>query len=703
MLMPLLALRAELIQVESATVELIAEQQQVVAGDTVDVALRFVLEPHWHLYWANPGSNGLPIELEWDLPEGVTAGDIQWQVPERIPLDIFVNYGYEDEVLYLVPITISPDFAGERVDLKVEASWLICKDYCLPDEAELSLSLAVGTESQASEHEDAFTAARAKLALTDQTWALASVVDDAAKQLIVSVRSLNGSPLEAGTDVYFFAEPVGLINPDAKQALAFAEDGTVQMTLELSAPFFEQQPERIEGLLYVDGSYWEVSVPMNTALVGKVSTVAAVEAPVDTEEDASGFEAYLLGMGLVGWLVLAFLGGLILNVMPCVLPVLSLKVFSLLKHSGQSRSHALAHGLAYTVGVVLCFLALAGLLFALRAGGELVGWGFQLQSPGFMLTLGVLFFVFGLNLLGVFEIGMGLVGADAKVSQRNDVLGSFGMGVFAAVVGAPCIGPLLAGVSGIAIQATVPQGLLVFGTMGLGLASPFLLFAIFPKLIEFMPKPGAWMETVKQIMGFSLMFAVLAVAWIIGKSGGTDGMLILLVVILAAAIGAWIYGRWGAPVKPKSTQRIALALALLAIVGGTFVGAQKLKAAYVSAHSTVKTAGAWATWSPERVETELVEGNPVFVDFTASWCAICQVNKVPLRSDEITELFEARGVVTLEADWTLRDPVIATVLQDYGRAGVPLYLLYNADGEVTVLPQQLTKGNIRSAVEKHLN
>ena len=526
-------------------------------------------------------------------------------------------------------------------------------------------------------------------------------MDEAAKQLLVSVRAVDGSPIKPSSDVYFFSDRAGLINPDAKQVLSFEEDARVQISLELEAPFFEERPERMDGLLLVDGRYWKVSLPIDA---GSVDGVALVADPgADVEGAQAGFEAYLLDLGLPGWVVLAFVGGLILNVMPCVLPVLSLKVFSLLKHSGQSRTHAVAHGVAYTFGVVVCFLVLAGLLFALRAGGELVGWGFQLQSPGFMLTLGVLFFVFGLNLLGVFEIGMGLVGADAKVSQRNDVLGSFGMGVFAAVVGAPCIGPLLAGVSGIAIQASVPQGLLVFGMMGFGLAFPFLLFAIFPKLIEFMPKPGAWMETVKQVMGFSLMLAVLAVAWIIGQSGGSLGILILLVVLWGAAIGAWIYGRWGAPVKPKPTQRVALVLALLAIVGGTFVGAQKLKTAYMSEHASVKTDGVWATWSPERVASELDAGNPVFVDFTASWCAICQVNKIPLRSDAITELFEARGIVSLEADWTLRDPVIARVLQEYDRARVPLYLLYNSEGEVTVLPQSLTQRAIRSAVETHLN
>lgn len=696
--MPLLAVRAEPIQTEGATIELIAETQQAVPGEILTVALRMVQEPHWHVYWTNPGSSGLPMEIEWTLPEGVTAGEIQWPAPERISLGGLVSYAYEDTVLFMVSISVPADYAEDTLSLQAEASWLICKDFCLPGDAELSLSLPVADQAEPSDHAGAFIDARAALPERSGAWEFASALDEVGKQLDLVV-ARDGETLSDAKELYFYAEEVGLVDPDAPQAIVAYAGGKLMLSMQLDQPFFETNPSSIDGLLQYGDSYWEVSIPVNEQLPAGFSGQVEVES-VDVA--GKGFEQKLLNMGLLGWLVLAFLGGLILNVMPCVLPVLSLKVFSLLKHSGQPRSHALAHGFAYTVGVVVCFLALAGLLFALRAGGELVGWGFQLQSPGFMLTLGVLFFVFGLNLLGVFEIGMGLVGADAKVSQRNDVLGSFGMGVFAAVVGAPCIGPLLAGVSGVAIQATVLQGLLVFGMMGFGLASPFLLFAIFPKLIAFMPKPGAWMETVKQVMGFTLMLAVLAVAWIIGNSGGTTGMLILLSVLLAAAIGAWVYGRWGAPVKPKSTQRIALALALLAIVGGTAVGAQKLKAAYMSAHSEVKEDGAWATWSPERVEFELAAGNPVFVDFTASWCAICQVNKVPLRSEEITELFEARGVVTLEADWTLRDPVIATVLQEYDRAGVPLYLLYDADGEVTVLPQQLTKGNIRSAVEKHL-
>ncbi len=702
MLIPLLAVPAQPVQGEGATIDLIAESKQAVPGETLTVAIRMVQEPHWHVYWINPGASGLPMELEWTLPEGVRAGEIQWPGPERFDVGGLVSYAYENTVLFLVPIEVPADFAANTLKLKVQAEWLICKDFCLPDEAELNLALPVAAVAEPSVDAEAFAKARADLPKQDGDWQFVSTLDAAANQWILTV-SRGAGALIAGEDLYFYAEPTGLTNPDAPQAVTVLENGSAQLAIELDVPFFETNPQSIKGLLQYGHDYWEVTIPVDgeSAAAAVVSADAQV---VDPEsEELVGFEQKLLNLGLGGWLLLAFLGGLILNVMPCVLPVLSLKVFSLLKHSGQSKRHAIAHGVAYTAGVVVCFLSLAGLLFALRAGGELVGWGFQLQSPGFMLALGVLFFVFGLNLMGVFEIGMGLVGADAKVAQRNDVMGSFGMGVLAAVVGAPCIGPLLAGVSGVAIQASVVEGLLVFGTMGFGLASPFLLFAIFPKLIAFMPKPGAWMETVKQVMGFSLMLAVIAVAWVVGQSGGVNGILILMVVLLLAAVGAWIYGRWGALVKPKATQRIALVLALVAILGGTVIGGQQLKVAYVAAASEVKTDGAWATWSPERVEAELAQGNPVFVDFTASWCAICQANKIPLRSDEITELFEARGVVSLEADWTLRDSVIAKVLEDYDRAGVPLYLLYNADGEVTVLPQSLTKGNIRGAVEKHLD
>jgi thiol:disulfide interchange protein DsbD len=382
--------------------------------------------------------------------------------------------------------------------------------------------------------------------------------------------------------------------------------------------------------------------------------------------------------------------------------VLSLKVFSLLNHSGQSRSHALAHGIAYTLGVVASFVLLAAVLFSLRALGESVGWGFQLQNPGFVVVLGLIFFLFGLNLMGVFEIGSGLVGADAKVAGRKDLFGSFGVGVLAAVVGAPCVGPFVGGVSGLALQANTFTGLLIFAMLGFGMAAPFLFLAIFPKLVAYLPKPGPWMETFKQSMGFLLMAALVFLVYLLGQLAGLDAITTMLVVLLVAAIAAWIYGRWGAPVKSAKTQGVARLVAVLLLLLSLIWGLLAVDAAYDASagEATSEVAEGWARWSPEAVERAIAADKPVFVDFTATWCLICQVNKkTALHTEATRELFEDYGVVSLVADWTRRDPAITDELEKFGRSGVPLYLLYSPEGEVTVLPQNLTNGMIREAVE----
>ncbi|ADE55182.1 protein-disulfide reductase DsbD family protein [Coraliomargarita akajimensis] len=677
-------------QVQHATVELIAEQAVVRPGDAFTIALRYELDDHWHLYWENPGASGFPPSVEWDLPEGVEVGALQFPAPERFELAGLVSYGHEGVVLFPMQVTVASDYAGERLRLKGQASWLLCKDVCIADDAELSLDLSVGDTGTLSKSAASIQAAVSALPEPFEGQ-LESAIEG--KEFVLKVRS---AEVWSEADVYFYSLPEGLVDPNAAQDVEWT-GAAVEIRVALSD--YADGIEDFGGVLQVGERRFELPMGLIGAVSGSLSN-SAVSGTADS--GAIGFEERLLQLGPVGWLILAFVGGLILNFMPCVLPVLSLKVFSLLKHTGQSRREAMAHGLAYTAGVVLSFIALAGVLFALRAAGELIGWGYQLQSPGFTLGLTVLFFVFGLNLMGVFEIGVGLVGADAKVSQRNDLIGSLGMGVLAAVVGAPCMGPLVASVSGIAIQASIFEGLLIFGTMGLGLASPFLLLAIFPKFAAFLPKPGAWMETFKQVMGFLLMLAVIFLAGVVGRSGGIPAMMTLLIVLFLSALGAWIYGRWGAPVKTPGTRRIALGLALLLIVGGGAYGAKSIKQAYLDNVGEHQLDGAWATWSPERVEQELEAGNAVFVDFTASWCLICQANKIPLRSDEIEMLFEDEGIVSLEADWTLRDSVIAQVLEQYGRAGVPLYLLYTPDGEVVELPQNLTRGIIRSAVEDAL-
>ncbi len=691
-------LRAAPQTVGAVTVDLIAEQAAVVPGETFYLALDFELESHWHLYWKNPGASGLPVEIEWELPEGFVAGEIEWPAPERIELGGLMSYAYEDAVTLMVPISVPTSaVVGESVVLRGESFWLACKEMCLPGDAKLSLELPVAASASPGEHAGKFEAARAELPQVSAPWAIGAAIEG--ESLLFTIEQGSGPAIPE--DLYFYVDVEGIVDPNEPQMLEFVDADTARLITVLDVAQADEPATTVAGVLQSASGNWAVELTIGEAAAAPIAQESlAGEVPA-----ASGFEGVLLNLGLPGWLLLAFLGGFILNVMPCVLPVLSLKVFSLLKHSGQSKAQALMHGGAYTAGVVASFLALAGVLLALRSVGERIGWGFQLQSPNFVVVLTVVFFLFALNLMGVFEIGTSLVGADTKVSKRNDTLGSFGMGVLAAVVGAPCMGPLVASVSGIAVQANAATGLLIFGVMGLGLASPFLFLSIFPKLVAYLPKPGVWMESVKQFMGFLLMAAVVFLALVAGRLGGVDAVIALLIALLLAGLAAWIYGRWSVPVKPKRTQRIAQAISLALLVFATYYAINETKAAYdnFEAGSSVSRNGQWQPWSSERVETELAAGKPVFIDFTASWCLICQVNKKVATHTEATEaLFEEHGVVALEADWTRYDSAITEELERFGRSGVPLYVLYAPDGEVTVLPQSLTNGIVREAVEKAL-
>ncbi len=681
-----------------ARVGLISETTQIVPGQTFYLALNFEMEPHWHIYWKNPGASGLPVEIKWELPEGFVAGSIQWPAPEQIELGGLINYGYEDAVTLMVPIQAPEALTPNRnLFFKAEAFWLICKEVCLPGDANLTLELTVGDESIRSREASLFDDARAHFPGANPPWRISTVVEN--KALVFSIEQAGEQSLP--DELYFYAEEEGVVDPSAEQVFSFTGDKSADLIVPLALEQLNQSLESFAGILQSANESWQVEGTVGLETGGS-------SAPLIVTMDASkGFEGFLLRVGLSGWLLLAFIGGLILNLMPCVLPVLSLKVFSLLKHSGQSRSQALLHGTAYTIGVVASFLILAGVLIGLRSLGQQIGWGFQLQSPAFVAILTVLIFLFALNLMGVFEMGMGLVGSDASVSKRRDTLGSLGMGVLAAVVGAPCIGPFLAPVSGIALQADAMICLLIFGFMGLGLASPFLLLSVFPKLAAYLPKPGAWMESLKQFMGFLLMATAVFLTYVAGTLGGTDAIVGLLSGLLIAAVAAWIYGRWSVPVKSRRTQRIAQAISLILLLSALYYAASEVKHAHqqgTTSASLTKDDDGWAPWSIESVETALASGQPVFVDFTASWCLICQVNKkVALRTEATKSLFEEYGILRLKADWTSYDSDITKELERFGRSGVPLYVLYAPEGKATVLPQNLTNGKIREAVENTLN
>ena len=683
------------VQFAHTTIELISEDLAIVPGENFDLAIRFDLEEDWHIYWKNPGASGLGSEIYWTLPEGIEAAEIKWPSPHRIELGGLTNYGYENEAVFIVTMKASKALQpGQSIPILAEISWLICKDVCLPGDAKLEISLPVDDVSARSKEAPAFARARASQPDLSCPWSvhLASV-DEVYMKLRVQGEDLPN-------ELYFYADEMGLIDPNAKQTLEHSGADSVHLGLKLASEHLEIKTPYIRGILQSPLGSWRVAVPTAVQLPLKNPNLKPLARPV-------GFEQLLLSLGLPGFLALSFLGGVILNIMPCVLPVLSLKVFSLLKHAGQERVEAIRHGLVYTAGVVLSFLLLATVLFSLRAIGERVGWGFQLQSPSFLVVLAILFFIFGLNLFGVFELGGRLVGADTSVSKRHDLTGSFAMGVLAAVVGAPCMGPLVAGVSGIAVQADLGTGLLIFGMLGFGLASPFLFLSAFPELVSLLPKPGAWMESFKKAMGFLLMAAVVFLVSVAGRQGGVDAMSSLLFSLLLCAVAAWVYGYWTAPHRSKHSRRIARLLSLVLIIWALIFGILQAKAAYIYYGEVSDLNGSssqWQAWSPERVEDELAAGRPVFVDFTASWCLICQVNKkIALRTKATEALFADRGIVALEADWTRHDPKITDALESYGRSGVPLYLFYTPEGEVSVLAQNLTPGHVRDVVVDSLD
>ncbi|MEM7792126.1 MAG: protein-disulfide reductase DsbD domain-containing protein [Verrucomicrobiota bacterium] len=694
---------AQPVRAEHASLELISETDAVVPGEVFNLAVQFTIDPHWHIYWKNPGSSGLPPEITWELPDGFIPGDIQWPAPKRIELGGLINYGYEDVVSFIIPVRASEILDESSVLIRADLFYLICEEVCLPGEASLELSLPVAGSSKQSAEAGVFDTTRRSHPLADVPFRLTSSTEG--DQWILQLEADEETPIPS--DLYFYAAAEGVLDPDAPQTLSFLGPTKARLSAGLAATFSADSIEKVEGVLQSNETSWLVSPPLTETIPDaepELKGVAAFQS--DPAESSGGFEDRLLSLGLPGWLTLAFLGGLILNVMPCVLPVLSLKVFSLLKHTGQSRKESIMHGGAYSVGVIASFLILAAALLGLRSLGEQIGWGFQLQSPGFIVLLSTVFFLFGLNLMGVFEIGASLVGADSGMAQRTDLLGSFGMGILAAVVGAPCMGPMVASVSGIAIQANALTGLLIFGVMGAGLASPFMLLAVFPKLVAYLPKPGLWMESVKQFMGFLLMAAVVFLLWVVGGQGGSDAIMAIVTVLLIVAVAAWIYGRWAAPVRSRKSQWFARILALVLIIGSGAYGLGKAEAAFATyaERSEAEDGGQWGAWSREAVDEALAQGKPVFIDFTASWCLICQVNKkVALRTEATTSLFEEYDVVALEADWTRRDQAIAKELESFGRAGVPLYVLYHPDGGTSVLPQSLTNGIIRDAFENVFN
>ena len=670
------------VQTEHVEAELIAENLSLAAGGDNWLALRIAPEDGWHVYWRNPGDSGLATTLTWNLPAGISAGDIQWPYPHRSALGDIVNYGYSKETLMLVPLTVPAGWSGSAtLPLQVKAKWLVCKDICIPGSADLSLTLpvtAAGTPEQADPRwRDAFGAARAQLPQpAPADWKVQFATHGGAGEGDFSLAE-TGAQFSAGGAIEFFPYTSDLLKHSAPQRVANNAEHGLRISQTLG-DYFVKAPAQVDGALVVhDGDTvkaWEIH-----------AQPGAVEAlPKSTASGASsvpGETAAPLSLALV--LLSALLGGLILNLMPCVFPVLSIKAISLIEARAKVARRQRGHALAYTFGVLATFGGLAGLLLALRGGGSAVGWGFQLQQPVFVAVLAYLFFAMGLSMSGVVQFGTRLMGVGQGLAADSGYRGSFFTGVLAVAVASPCTAPFMGTALGYALGQPTAVAMLVFLALGLGLALPFLLIGFFPQLGKLLPRPGAWMETFKQVMAFPLYLSVVWLLWVLGGITDRSGMAVALLGLTLLAFALWLWNRPG---------RVALLLkiaALLAALG--LLTSPQIRTVSSGEAAAKPGSAAIEPWSEQRVGELRGQGRTIFVDLTADWCITCKVNEhVALDTDTVRKAFADQQVAWLQGDWTRADPAITQLLSRYGRSGVPLYLVYVKGGEPKVLPQLLT-------------
>ncbi|MGF6528936.1 protein-disulfide reductase DsbD family protein [Variovorax sp. PvP013] len=673
-------------------------------GAPVQVGLRITHQPHWHTYWKNAGDSGLPTELAWTLPPGLSAGEVAWPVPRKIPIGTLANYGYEGTVLLPVPLTVAPDFAppaalagAPSVDIRLKAAWLVCRQECIPEEGEFVLRLPV--RGSTALDAGAFDAARAA-----QPVALAAPGRVEIDGATLRIR-LDGLPPEArGRSLELFPETADVIRTAATPQQSWDGErwsATVPLADHRSASPAEMpvvvalaETDRRDGapiawraVAPVAGAWPATATPaaVPPALQAALAAnAAAPSAPAPAPVPAGGFVVALLG---------ALLGGLLLNLMPCVFPVLAIKVLGFARHGGDRAGHRRA-GLAYTAGVLLSFLALGAAMLALRAAGAQLGWGFQLQSPAVVAALAALFTLIGLNLAGLFEVRVPGVASLGGVRSAHPRVDDFLSGVLAVVVASPCTAPFMGASLGLAIGLPPAQALMLFAALGLGLALPYLVASFVPAVARRLPRPGAWMDTLRRLLSFPMFATVAWLVWVLGQQSGIDGAGALLALLVCLAAVAWAF-------TLRGRARLGLAGALLAVTALTVatIGGNVVRPAEAPVGTTGVAGARWQPWSAQRVAELHAQGRPVFVDFTAAWCVTCQYNKQTTLADAgLLAEFDARRVALLRADWTRRDPAITAALAALGRSGVPVYVLQAPGRAPVVLTEILGRDEVRAAL-----
>jgi thiol:disulfide interchange protein/DsbC/DsbD-like thiol-disulfide interchange protein len=668
--------------------------QGIQAGKSAWLGLAIAHNPEWHTYWKNPGDSGLPTTLSWTLPPGFAAGEIEWPTPHPLPLGPLMNYGYTGQLLLPVQLTVPANFKGSTLEVSLHAEWLICKEICLPESGDFKLSIPVGAPVVANQ--SLFNAARAAQPVHSTSVNTVARIDGNALVLEVSglPATLRGKPLQ------YFSEAPGVIDHAKK-----SEQKWTGERLDLRVPLSLQRsesPTAMRAVLAAPGQ--EAGVQLAFTLAGGWPAGAAASAPPASAGSAplaaipaSAPPAATAPSFLLS-LLFAFVGGILLNLMPCVFPILSLKVLAFAQHSGARRELA-AGGMAYSAGVVVSFVALAGLLIVLRGAGEQLGWGFQLQSPLFVAALAALFTLIGLNLAGLFEFGSVLPGSVSAFRARHRLADDALSGALAVAVASPCTAPFMGAALGAALTLSAPATLTIFAALGLGMAAPYLAASLWPGVARLMPRPGMWLLRFKMLMAFPMFATVVWLLWVLGQQVGNDGVTATLALLVSLAFAAWTLAT---PASRKA--RAWLAVCGLIVFSGVLAWAwPALKADAGSTAPAQQAAEAkWQPWSPAAVAAARQQGRPVFVDFTAAWCVTCQFNKKAVLSDaQLLADLDARRVVLLRADWTRRDPVITQQLTQLGRSGVPVYALYGPGaGEPQILSEILSVAQVRAALEK---
>ena len=698
-------------------VQLISPDAQLHPGTANDAGLYFKLEPGWHVYWRNPGDAGEPPHIKWTLPQGVTAGPLQYPIPKRLPLGPLMDFGYEGEVLFPMQLNVASGASSGPRTLRAKVDWLVCRGSCIPEKTELELTRPVASGSAGS----------TPIEPDHDIWArLANKLP----QSLPANLKVGFAPAASGfrltviaghreTEASFFpADPDMLSNPAPQVATPTANGLTLDLKKDES---LAANPKQLRGLLELSGGRaYELIASAGPPVAPKpmgpepapaqsLSTQAAT-APSASELNANNQPAPARplessGPGLLEAAGLAFVGGLLLNLMPCVFPVLFLKGLALVQSGNEDRYRLRTHGFVYAVGILVSFWVLVALLLGLRSAGSHLGWGFQFQSPVFLSLMAALLFFLGLSLAGQFEIGLTLTSAGGSLAAKQGYTGSFFTGVLAVIVATPCTAPFMGVALGYALAQTAIVTFAVFTALALGLAAPYVALTLQPAWTRILPRPGAWMEVLRQAISIPIFATVIWLAWVLAQAYGATLLAAILATFLLLAIAGWFLGRW--PAKRWST--ITSAVILLAVVAVCVIApgeldesgqANSMKDVVPMTVSSKDIPGVWQPWSVEAITRYQSQGRPVFVDFTASWCLSCQVNeRVALGTPDVQKALADANVVLLRADWTRYDDSITQTLTSLGRSGVPTYVLYIPGQEKPrLLPEVLTPGIVIDAI-----